>query len=159
MIKKIIAGTIISSMALFALPNNEAQLMMMAKTVEKKAVVLSNMHLKGETKENFGKLYEEYQVKLIETQMAEMALIANYAKDHKNMTNENSDKLIVEWLAVEETKLALKKEYMVKFKKVMPSSAVIRYFQIENRLQILRKAKAASQIPLAAPAAVKVETK
>jgi len=62
-------------------------------------------------------------------------------------------------LAVEETKLALKKEYMVKFKKVMPSSAVIRYFQIENRLQILRKAKAASQIPLAAPAAVKVETK
>jgi len=157
MIKKIIAGTLISSMALFALPNNEAQLMMMAKTVEKKAVVLSNMHLKGETKENFGKLYEEYQVKLIETQMAEMALIANYAKDHKNMTNENSDKLIVEWLAVEETKLALKKEYMVKFKKVMPSSAVIRYFQIENRLQILRKAKTASKIPLAAPAAAKVE--
>ncbi len=157
MMKKIIAGTIISSMALFALPNNEAQLVMMAKVAEKKAVVLSNMHLKGETKENFGKLYEEYQVKLIETQMAEMALIANYAKEYKNMTNENSDKLIVEWLAVEETKLALKKEYMVKFKKVMPSSAVIRYFQIENRLQILRKAKAASKIPLATPAAAKVE--
>ena len=155
MIKKIIAGTLISSMALFALPNNEAQLMMMAKTVEKKAVVLSNMNLKGETKENFGKLYEEYQVKLIETQMAEMALISNYAKDHKNMTNENSDKLIVEWLAVEETKLALKKEYMVKFKKVMPSSAVIRYFQIENRIQLLREAKAASQIPLATPTATK----
>ena len=157
MMKKIIAGTIISSMALFALPNNEAQLVMMAKVAEKKAVVLSNMHLKGETKENFGKLYEEYQVKLIETQMAEMALIANYAKEYKNMTNENPDKLIVEWLAVEETKLALKKEYMVKFKKVMPSSAVIRYFQIENRLQILRKAKAASKIPLATPAAAKVE--
>ncbi len=155
--KKIIAGTIISSMALFALPNNEAQLMMMAKTVEKKAVVLSNMNLKGETKENFGKLYEEYQVKLIETRMAEMALIANYAKEYKNMTNENSDKLLVEWLTVEETKLALKKEFIVKFKKVMPSSAVIRYFQIENRIQILRKAKAASKIPLAKPGVAKVE--
>ncbi len=157
MMKKIIAGTIISSMALFALPNNEAQLMMMAKTVEKKAVILANMNLKGETKENFGKLYEEYQVKLIETRMAEMALIANYAKEYKNMTNENSDKLLVEWLTVEETKLALKKEFIIKFKKVMPSSAVIRYFQIENRIQILRKAKAASKIPLAKPGVAKVE--
>jgi len=48
---------------------------------------------------------------------------------------------------------------MAKFKKVMPSSDVIRYFQIENRIQLLREAKTASQIPLATPTAVKVETK
>ena len=159
MIKKIIAGTIISSMALFALPNNELELVMMAKTAEKKAVVLSNMKLKGETKENFGKLYEEYQVKLMKNRMAELKVIANYAKDHKNMTNENSDKLIIEWLSVEEAELVLKKEYMEKFKKVMPSADVIRYFQIENRIQLLREAKAASKIPLATPTATKVEAK
>jgi len=45
MIKKIIAGTIISSMTLFARPNNEIELTMMAKVAEKKAVVLSNMKL------------------------------------------------------------------------------------------------------------------
>jgi len=149
--KKIIAGTVISSMALFALPNNELQLVLMAKTAEKKAVVLSNMKLKGETKENFGKLYEEYQVKLMKHRMDEIALISNYAKTHTNMTNENSDKLIIEWLTVEEAELALKKEYMAKFKKVMPSVEVIRYFQIENRLQLLRESKTASQIPLASP--------
>ena len=159
MMKKIIAGTIISSMALFALPNNELELVMMAKTAEKKAVVLSNMNLKGETKENFGKLYDEYQLKLMKHRMAELEMIVNYAKDHKNMTNENSDKLIAEWLTVEEAEVALKKEYMAKFKKVMPSADVIRYFQIENRLLILREAKAASQIPLAMPAAAKVEAK
>ena len=157
MMKKIIAGTIISSMVLFALPNNELELVMMAKTAEKKAVVLSNMKLKGETKENFGKLYEEYQVKLMKNRMAELKVIANYAKDHKNMTNENSDKLIIEWLSVEEAELVLKKEYMEKFKKVMPSADVIRYFQIENRIQLLREAKTASKIPLATPGAAKVE--
>ncbi len=151
MIKKIIAGTIISSMTLFALPNNEIELTMMAKVAEKKAVVLSNMKLKGETKENFGKLYEEYQVKLMKTKMAEMAVIADYAKNYDNMTNENSDKIMAEWVLVEEAELALKKEYMPKFKKVMPSADVIRYFQIENRLQILREAKIAGQIPLAMP--------
>ena len=159
MMKKIIAGTIISSMALFALPNNEVELVMMAKVAEKKAVVLSNMNLKGETKENFGKLYEEYQVKLMKHRMAVITVIANYAKDHKNMTNENSDKLIVEWLTVEEAELTLKKEYMAKFKKVMPSVAVIRYFQIENRIQLLREAKTASKIPLATAVDTKAVTK
>jgi len=149
MIKKIIAGTLISSMALFALPNNEFDLMLISKATEKKAVILSNMKLKGETKENFGKLYDEYQLKLMKHRMAEITLIKHYAKDHMNMTDENSDKLITEWLIVEEAELALKKEYMGKFKKVIPSSDVIRYFQIENRLQLLREAKTASQIPLA----------
>ncbi len=56
---------------------------------------------------------------------------------------------------VEEAELSLKKEYMAKFKKVMPSADVIRYFQIENRIQLLREAKTAGKIPLATPAATK----
>ena len=53
MIKKIIAGTLISSMALFALPNNEVELVMITKAAQKKAVVLMNMNLKDEVKENY----------------------------------------------------------------------------------------------------------
>ena len=155
MIKKIITGTVISSMALFALPNNEFDLVLISKAAEKKAVVLSNMKLKDETKENFGKLYDEYQVKLMKQRISLLEVIANYAKNHKNMTNENSDKLITQWLTVDEAEVALKKEYMAKFKKVMPSAAVIRYFQIENRLQILREVQVANKIPLASPAATK----
>jgi len=151
MIKKIIVGTIISSMALLALPNSELDLLLISKAAGKKAVILTNMNLKGETKENFGKLYDEYQLKLMKHRLDEITLIANYAKTHTNMTNENSDKLITQWLTVEEAELVLKKEYMAKFKKVMPSVDVIRYFQIENRLQLLREAKTASQIPLATP--------
>lgn len=153
MIKKIIAGTIISSMALFALPNNEVELIMVSKATQKKVVVLMNMNLKGETKENFGKLYDEYQFKLLKQRLGELTLISNYAKTHKDMTNENSDKLLIEWTTVEAAELALKKEYIEKFKKVMPSSDVIRYFQIENRLQLGLEMRRASQIPLAMPKA------
>ena len=52
MIKKIIAGTLISAVTLFALPNNELELVMISKATHKKAVVLSNMNLKDEVKEN-----------------------------------------------------------------------------------------------------------
>jgi len=153
MMKKIIAGTLISSMALFALPNTEIELAMISKAAQKKALVLINMNLKDEVKENFGKLYDEYQLKLMKQRIGELTLISNYAKEHKNMTNENSDKLIAEWLTVEEAELALKKEYMAKFKKVMPSSDVIRYFQIENRIQLANEINRAKAIPLATPKA------
>ena len=153
MIKKIIAGTLISSMALFALPNNEVELVMITKAAQKKAIVMMNMNLKDEVKENFGKLYDEYQIKLMKQRIGMLTLISNYAKDHKNMTNENSDKLITEWLTVDEAELNLKKEYMAKFKKVMPSAAVIRYFQIEYRLQIAREMSRIQAIPLATPKA------
>lgn len=151
MIKKMIIATLLSSMALFALPNNEIQLALLSNVMQKKAVVLVNMKLEGETKEKFGKLYDEYQEKLMKHRLAEVKLIQHYAANYANMTNENSDKILKEWVGAEEAGLVLKKDYMAKFKKIMPSADVIRYFQIENRLQLMREMQVANNIPLAQP--------
>ncbi len=159
MIKKIILGTLLSSMALFALPNNEMQLVMLSGVMQKKAVVLVNMKLQGETKENFGKLYDEYQEKLMKHRIAEVKLIKHYAENFANMTDATSDKLLQEWMSAKESGLALEKEYMSKFKNIMPTADVIRYFQIENRLKLMRQMQAANAIPLAQPVAADVITK
>ena len=159
MIKKIIAGSLISVVTLFALPNDELDLVLISKAAQKKAVVLSNMNLKDEVKENFGKLYDEYQLKIMKHRIDTLTLIANYAKSYNDMTNENADKLITEWLSVGDEQIALKKEYMEKFKKIMPSVDVIRYFQIENRLQLLRELQTSSKIPLAIPSSIQTDIK
>ena len=155
MIKKIIAGTLLSAMTLFALPNDELKLVIMSKAAQKKAIVLSNMHLNGDVKEKFGKLYDEYQVTLMKHRIQELTLIANYAKSINSLDDATANKLITEWVTVEDAELVLKKNYMSKFKAVMPSADVIRYFQIENRLQLLREVQTSSVIPLAIPAVVK----
>ncbi len=152
MIKKIIAGTVLSAMTLFALPNSELELIMVSKAAEKKAIVLSNMALQGETKQKFGALYDEYQKKLMMHRMFELNLISDYASNYNNMTDETSDQLIAEWITVEKTAIILKEEYMSKFRKLIPSADVIRYFQIENRLQLLREVERSKLIPLAIPA-------
>ena len=159
MIKKIIAGTLLSAMTLFALPNNELELLLVNKAIQKKAIVLSSMGLQGETKEKFGNLYDEYQEKLMKHRLAELKLIKNYAVSYNNMTDENANKIITEWVTVEDAELVLKKNYIAKFKKIMPSADVIRYFQIENRLQLLSEAQTASLIPLAQPAPLEPEIK
>ncbi len=152
MIKKIIAGTVLSAMTLFALPNSELNLALIAKAAEKKVIVLSNMELNGKTKQDFGNLYDEYQVKLMKHRMNELQLIVNYAVKYENLTDKNADKLITEWATVEDAEMALKKEYIAKFKKIMPSSDVIRYFQIENIIQLENELLKANLIPLAIPA-------
>ena len=157
MIKKILLAAVITSAALFALPNNELQLAILSKAAQKKAVVLSTMQLKGDTKEQFGKLYDEYQEKLMERGMKHLGLLSNYAANYQQMTNETSDQLIIKWAELEEAELKLKKEYILKFRKFLSSADVMRYFQIENRFKILREAKTMKMIPLATPPALSAD--
>jgi len=159
MLKKIIAGTLLSAMTLFALPSNELELLVLNKAIQKKTVVLANMHLNGETKEKFSKLYDEYQSKLMKHRISELKLIQDYAVKFNDMTDENANKVITEWITVEEAELVLKKDYVAKFKKVMPSADVIRYFQIENRLQLMSEVQKSNLIPLAQPAPIKIDIK
>ena len=153
MIKKIVIGTLLSAMTLFALPNNELELVLITKAAQKKAVVLSSMHLSGDTKEKFGKLYDAYQIELMKQRIEELKLIKEYATSYTNLTDENANKLITTWAITEDAQLVLKKNYIAKFKAIMPSADVIRYFQIENRLQLLREVQTSSAIPLAIPTA------
>jgi len=76
-------------------------------------------------------------------------LTSIFVASFNNMTDENANKIITKWITVEEAEIVLKKDYVAKFKKVMPSADVIRYFQFENRLQLLNKIKITSLIPLA----------
>lgn len=149
MIKKILLGALISSVTLFALPNNELQLTMLAKAAEKKAVVLSSMNLKSEVKQQFGTLYDEYQNKLLEASLKKINLITNYTANYNQMTNETSDNIIIKSIAIDEAEITLKKEYILKFRKFLSSAEMLRYLQIENRFKLLREEKAVRMLPLA----------
>jgi len=151
MLKKLIAGLLVSAMALFALPNNELELVLIAKTVEKKVIVLSNMNLKDKTKEDFGKVYDAYQVEVMKLGVKKLQLIEEFASKYNDMTDKNADKILADWLSIDKASYELQATYMKKFSKVMPSSDVIRYFQIENRFQLENELKAASILPLSIP--------
>lgn len=157
MIKKLLATSLLASTFLLALPNNEIQLAMLAKATEKKAVVLATMKLKEDKKESFGKLYDEYQVKLMKIQLRRTGLLMTYVHDHKQLTNETSDQLITKWIIIEDNEQALKKKYILKFRSFLASADVIRYFQIENRFKVMHQAKLMSQIPLATPPALSTD--
>ncbi len=166
MIKKTILGISLAASLAFGggqlLPNNELQLSLLAQAAQQKLVVLANMHLKGETKERFGNLYDAYQKDLMQVRLERLKLIEAYAKDYRSMSDEKASKLLDQWMGLQRKELELKEKYIARFKQVLPASLVIRFYQIDNRLSLLREAKVSALIPLAIPEQVqrmKIETR
>ncbi|GEM_PF-1550283 len=162
MIKKIVTTVVLTSMAIFAeptikLPNNELQLALLSKAAQKKAIVLMNMHLKGKQKEEFGNLYDEYQLALMKSRIDRLKLIEEYAKNYLKMTNETADRLLADWVRLKKEEAKIQEEFIPKFKKIIPSAMVIRFYQIENRLDLSKEIKRARMIPLAIPNMAKSE--
>ncbi len=147
--KKWITAITLAAVAAFAMPNNEVQLVMMSKMAQKKAIVLATMNLDGKKKEAFGNLYDEYQEKMAKVLGDKLKIIVQYAKNYEKLDDATAKKLMADWFKIKEDALALQKEYVKKFEKVLTPAEVIRYMQIENRFHILREAKIAELVPLA----------
>ncbi|WP_457597127.1 hypothetical protein [Hydrogenimonas sp.] len=149
--KKWITALTIAAVAAFALPNDETQLVMLSKMAQKKAIVLATMDLHGKKKDEFGKLYDEYQEQMARILAEQLNVVVNYAKNYKNLDNATAKKLIDEWMKTKEAALKLQREYIKKFEKFLSPAEVIRYMQVENRFQILRMAEISDLVPLAQP--------
>ncbi len=147
--KKWITAITLAAVAAFAMPNNEVQLVMMSKMAQKKAIVLATMNLDGKKKEAFGNLYDEYQEKMAKVLGDKLKIIVQYAKNYEKLDDATAKKLMADWFKIKEDALALQKEYVKKFEKVLTPAEVIRYMQIENRFHILREAEIAELVPLA----------
>jgi hypothetical protein len=49
---------------------------------------------------------------------------------------------------IEKERTALRQNYMPKFRKVLPERKVLRYYQLENKLQAVVNYEIAAEIPL-----------
>ena len=151
--KKIIAGLTFAAMTAFAMPNNEGELLLIAKMAEKKAVVLATMSLEGDKKAKFGKLYDEYQGKMAEIVAKKLDIIGEYAAHYQDLDDKTASALMQKWGGVQEEALKLQERYAKKFEKFLSPVEVLRYMQIENRFRVARELNVAQLIPLATPTA------
>jgi hypothetical protein len=64
------------------------------------------------------------------------------------MTNNTAKKLLNEYVAIESLGPKLRQAYLPKFRKALPEVKVVRYYQIENKIQAALIYELAAQIPL-----------
>ncbi len=115
---------------------------------DRQVVVAANLGLTEQEGKTFWPLYREYRTEMAKLGDRMSALIVDYAKNYDKMTDEQAKKMLAESLAVQKEEAALKQAWVPKFEKVLPGKKVARFYQIENKLDLLVRLALAKDIPL-----------
>ena len=115
---------------------------------DKKLFIAENMQLTEAEAKAFWPVYEQYQDELFLLRARVMQLINDYGAAYDKMTNDTAKTLIDEYMTIESLGLKLRQTYLPKFRDVLPDVKVVRYFQIENKINAALIYELAAKIPL-----------
>lgn len=115
---------------------------------DKKLFVADNMQFTEAEAKVFWPVYDSYQKEQLKLVDRTQKLINEYAKNYLTMTDATAKKLTDEMIAIENDRLKLKKDFLPKFRKVLPDKRVARYYQLENKAFAVISYDLAKGIPL-----------
>jgi hypothetical protein len=97
----------------------------------------------------FWPLYDAYEKERRPLDERANQLVADFLAGASSLTDAQAKAMIEEALQVEEGKLRVRRGYLGRMLKAIPSRKVARFFQIDNKLDTVVRADIAKQIPLA----------
>ena len=116
---------------------------------DKKLFVAKNMQLTTDEAKKFWPIYDKYQEELFLLRTRTQKMINDYAKAYKTkMTNDIAKDLIDEYMTIDRLGLKLRMSYLPKFRKSISDVKVMRYYQIENKIEAALLYDLARKIPL-----------
>lgn len=115
---------------------------------DRKAIISANLALSDVQAAGFWPLYREYrgEMDLIGDRIAK--LITDFVATYGVMTDEKATAMVAEFLAIQKDTLKVKNKYTPRFTRIMPAKSVLRFYQIENKMDAIVMMDLADQIPL-----------
>ena len=129
-------------------PADNMQIVLEKVRADKKLLVSENMQLTESEAKAFWPVYDQYQDELFLLRTRTLKLITDFADAYEKMNNETAKKLMDEFMTIESLGPKLRQAYLPKFRKVLPEVKVVRYYQIENKIQAALFYELAANIPL-----------
>ncbi len=128
----------------------EIQLTIAAVEAQRKSVIAQNLYL-SDKESGFWAVYNDYRAAMRKVIDLRAGVITDYADAYRNnaLSDKIAGKLLDRSLAVQEKRIKLKKSFVKKFKKVLSAKNVARFYQIDNRVDLLINMQLSSGIPLA----------
>jgi hypothetical protein len=130
-------------------PPTQKQLDINALRAQRKAVVGGNMKLTPKEAKVFWPLYEQYEDAMDRVDKRHAREIKDYAKNYQNLTNDQANQKLDEVMAVAQDRVNVQKQFIPRFRAVLPGITVTRFFQIDNKLHALVQCQIAQLVPLA----------
>ncbi|MGL6224642.1 MAG: hypothetical protein ACRC6L_13785 [Steroidobacteraceae bacterium] len=116
---------------------------------DKRAVVLKAMGLDDAQMAAFTPIYDAYQADRKKLMQRGVDLINAYSSNYDSMTDDAAKKLLKDWFKLMEDEEALIRKYAKRMDQDLPTTKVLRFVQIENKLNTLLRLPAVQAVPLA----------
>ena len=160
--KRIIHALLLTALTLFAVPSAaqstdqdilkdkrvaEARAMMQAGRDE---IIEFEMGLTREEAERFWPLYKSYRADVMAVRDRYAAMIGSFLQAYEagEVTDAYAEQLLNDWLQYKDDLLKVQKQHVRKFRKVLPMRKVVRFYQLENKMDAEIEAELAVFVPL-----------
>jgi hypothetical protein len=128
---------------------SDIELTRAAIQVRRQAIVTASMDLESREADGFWPLYREYRLAMATVNDRFVKLLGGYLESYDKLTDEAAGKMMDEYLGIERARLDVKKKYVARFGKLLPTKKVARFFQIDGKLDAMINAELAQLVPLA----------
>jgi Xaa-Pro aminopeptidase len=146
-----LAACAVAAPALAQSQNDENQVLISQIQTDKRAVVLRGLQLTDTQSSAFIPIYDEYQAERKKLADRSVDLLNKFVSNYDSMTDDAARGILKDWLGIEDERISLIKKYAKRFEKALPATKVLRFVQIENKLDTLIELQAVRAIPLAQP--------
>lgn len=115
---------------------------------QKTDIIAHSMQFTDAQAKAFWPLYRDYshQQQVIGDQRVQ--LIKDYAAQYDTMDDAKAELLMSKWLSYDEAKTKLRSEYYPQFRNAIGAKQAVKFFQIDQRLNLIVDLKLASEIPI-----------
>ena len=116
---------------------------------ERKMIVANNMELSEEESARFWAVYNDYQQDIREVNDRRVKLVRSYIESYQTLNDAQAEEMLREFLDIETDRLSIKRSYIRKFRKALSKKKVLRFYQVDNKLDAIIDFDLAQGIPLA----------
>jgi hypothetical protein len=116
---------------------------------DKRAIVLKTLELTDAQVAAFTPIYDQYQAEMKVLMERGAAVLDKFAANFGSMTDDAAGGILKEALKIRDDRNAVMRKYVKKVDKVLPTTKVLQWVQVENKLNTLLDMQAAMIIPIA----------
>lgn len=136
------------SLNVFAQSQTEAEMIKTFMKAEKKALVAENMQLSDEKATAFWAIYDAYEVERSALSAKKGDIATMYVENFNNLDASKVDEIVNSAISNQMTDAKLMKKYYKKMKKELGEKSALRFFMIEQQIQLILKVGVWEQLPL-----------
>jgi len=117
----------------------------------RKQIIAANMALTDDEAQQFWPVYDRYMAELTTFYDRKYAVLQEYARNYSTMTGDQAEAYLRQRADLEDSIMALRKNYVPVFRKALSAKATTLFFQLDWRLGLIMDLQLAAQTPLVEP--------